>query len=141
MRFGGLTLGRGFLRVYIVMWLCWVMVLIFFSYRELLTSVGMTYWTEQSVIERQVVELEPLYELIGCNTANLGGNKKECADLYIEMHSVPMGDVVTQDDAKNALKTFMYNGVVIPIAVLFAGFIMSFLARWVINGFMGAGKK
>jgi hypothetical protein len=140
MKFEGLTLGRGVLRVYMVLWLCWVLVLSFFSHKELLTSVGVTYWSEQSAIERQIVELEPLYELFDCNT-NWEKNKKECADLYIEMHSVPIGSVVTKDDAKNALETFMYNAVAIPIAVLFAGFVIWFLAKWVINGFVGVGKK
>ena len=140
MKFEGLTLGRGILRVYMVLWLCWVLVLFFSSHRELLTSVGVTYWTEQSIVERQRLERVEDYKAIDCSTTTKERDER-CFALEVEMHSVLIEGVVSQDDASFALKIFMYSGVFVPIVFLFAGLFVWFLTKWVINGFVGSNKK
>jgi hypothetical protein len=140
MNFTGLTLGRGVLRLYIVLWLCWVLVLFFSNHRALLTSVGVSYWGEESVAERHRTESEEKYKAHGCDDTTR--EKVEgCYLLYIDTLSIPVGVGVTKDDAEYASKVFVYSGVIIPLVFLLSGFFLWFLAKWGMNGFLGSSKK
>jgi len=140
MRFEGLTLGRGLLRAYLVLWLLWALFFAFSSHKALLTAIGVTYWTPESVMERSRLEHEAEYKEIDCDNATKEFNKK-CFELHVLMTSIPLGSFVTQEDAKSASRIFLHAAIVIPLLIFFAGSFMWFLLTWVISGFVGSNKK
>ena len=45
-----ITVGKGLIRVFLVLWLVWVSVLIFTIHKALLIAAGVTYWMPESAV-------------------------------------------------------------------------------------------
>lgn len=140
MKLQGLTLGRGVLRVYLLLWLLWALVLAFSSHKELLTSTGVTYWTEASVSERLKLKHEAEYRALDCDNS-MKSRTQKCEFLYVMMRSSPVEGIVTEENAVFATRVFLLGAVVIPIAVLFVGLLLWFSMKWVFRGFVSNNQK
>lgn len=140
MRHKGLTLGQGILRAYLVLWLLWALILAFSSHKALLTSVGVTYWTEESVSERSKVKHEAEYKALDCDNPIRRGTE-QCTFLSVMMNSFPLNDIVTNEDTLFATRAFLLGAVTVPIAVLLVGFLLWILTKWVIRGFVSNDEK
>ena len=135
MKLQGLTLGRGVLRVYLVLWLLWALVIAFSSHKALLTAVGVTYWTPESVMERNRLE----FDTLGC-TDPIRSKSEECVS-FSPQGDYLTNDVVTKDDVDHALTAFLLGVVVLPIAILTVGVLLWFLTKWVVRGFLSNHEK
>lgn len=130
MKLQNLTLGRGVLRVYLVVWLLWALFFAFSSHKALLTAVGVTYWTPESAMERSRLEFEEL----GCKDP-VKSKSEECVSLP-PAGMYPANDVVTEEDVDFAVTTFLLGTLVLPIAGLLIGLLLWFLTKWVVQGFV-----
>jgi len=131
-----LTIGRGLLRIYLVIWMCGLLVLSFFIHKELLTSLGVTYWTEEAVLARERLK----YEALGCNEET---NKRSyaCSQLLNPNIAIPLEGWIDHDEAEHTVKLFLLAGVLLPLILLLAATILWYLLKWAIDGFFSNHTK
>lgn len=135
MKLQGLTLGRGILRAYLVLWLLWALFLAFSNHKALLTAVGVTYWTPESAMERDRLEFEEL----GCNDP-IKTKKEECSSL-LPPGFVFMNDVMTEKEVDLAVTDFFLGTLVLPMVGLLLGVLLWFLTKWVVQGFVNKDRR
>jgi hypothetical protein len=122
-----ITVGKGLIRVFLVLWLVWVSVLTFTSHKALLTAAGVSYWTETAAIERNRAERKE----VGCDDASVTRTETDC---------LPDGDylsneVIGEGEVKDALTAFFLGGFLLPLGILTALVTLWFLGRWAMSGF------
>jgi hypothetical protein len=111
-----LNIVKRLLRIYLTIWLMLSAILLIQTYKGVLTVVGLTYWTEQSVRDRSFVECQKNENSIDCL-------------------SVPANNP-TDKELKKQANMFIWGAVVIPLAILFLGWVFNFFIRWIKRGFL-----
>ena len=115
-----MNIKRGINRLFTLLFIVWLLIGVGNYYREVLTFLGSTYWTEEMVVQRQ---------LAACN-AN-GSLENNC--LFA---SHPMvASVITSDQAKTGVRTFVGLFLAVPACFYLFLWMLLFAVRWVAAGF------
>ncbi|WP_238147383.1 hypothetical protein [Limnohabitans sp. Rim28] len=116
-------MGRGLIRLYVALWAIWVCYGVLANYRELATYLGSDEWTFEKAAEKETVRWN-----------------KECKGKPLSANCppedwVPLKDVVSEDQVKNAINGFGTVMFVAPFFFLLLLVIFYWLVKWVIAGF------
>ena len=122
-------LGRGLLRLYLVLWLVWASVCGATAYRELATYLGYDHWTLEKAAERWGLRWD-----VECKGRP---SSLECPPRDF----IPSNYFVSEDQVRIVVPMFIDAAIKLPFIVLMALFICFRLLSWVIAGFKKDGEK
>jgi hypothetical protein len=119
-----INFGKGLLRLYLLIYVFWLLIGLGYFYKALAPHVGINYWTEESYISR-IKE--------GCNEEMPPSSN--CIISNDEFLLVPAElGILDESEIKENSKAFFYLFIVMPILLLVTiSFVYKGL-RWVIKG-------
>jgi hypothetical protein len=123
-----INLGKGLLRLYLVLWILWVIVILDYNHKALAPHVGITYWTVEDFDLRAKVDKET------CNKKTTLPNDDICTLLK---HSRPIApfDYPSNEEIEKAPRDFFDLGIVVPFILLFIFTGIYMALKWIFKGF------
>ena len=113
---------RGMIRVLIVVWIVWLVILTSSMLKEVLTDVGFKNWTSEYVVEQKREE---------CLKTK---TEEECRYIFIESSSV-----VYDGKQEGALREWLILGFMIPVFIVVMMMLGLAAIKWIVNGFRKSG--
>ena len=138
---------RGFMRLYIVIWVFWASFLLISEYKAVLTSIGFDYWSESAYIQKRSVELRDE----GCDKSPNGipndvGEGEyylvsaDCEEFYETVTvstnpHLPLFGVISPAQAENRTTGVLKLGFLLPMILLVMLTLLGKGIAWVFRGF------
>ena len=123
---GKVNLGRGLLRLYLVVWMLIAVATLVGGHREALTYLGSTYWNAEKVVQRQKLAFNEKYP--DCTS-------KECLDQAFFQEFPESSQVVDPQNAKESVELFGFLVLVVPAALLLVLVVIFKMLAWAVAGF------
>ena len=121
-----INLGKGLLRLYILIYVFWLLIGLGYYFKALAPHVGINYWTIESYIERTKEE---------CDAIEKPPNST-CVISMDDSLLVPAGiGIPDEGEISEAPKTFFSFFIALPTILLLIMSIFYKGIRWVIKGF------
>jgi hypothetical protein len=125
----GINVGKGLLRLYLVLWLLLAVASLVGGHREVLTYLGSTYWSAEKVVQRQKEEFQK--KMNDCKSEDC--RKRLQDSTFTEFPSAVA--TVDLDEAKRSVELFAYLVLVVPAVLLVVLLTLFKLLAWAFAGF------
>lgn len=123
---GKFNLGKGLLRLYLVLWMLIAITSLVGGHREVMTYLGSTHWSHETVVQRQKDEFQRKNK--DCTT-------KECQDRAFWEKFPEASELVDPEKAKESVELFAFLVLVVPAALLLVLVVIFKLLAWAFAGF------
>lgn len=116
---------RFFIRLGLLAWFAWLVLIFISLHREVVTYLGFDYWATETVFERQRKKYD-------CD------NKEKAGQLTFESElncsSLILGSSVDKNDALRAWGDFVYGGIIFPAGLFVVYIVLIYAIAWVLRG-------
>jgi hypothetical protein len=117
-------MGKGLLRLFLALWLVWIVIGVADAYKEIATYMGSEQWSVEKATEKNIKRHEA--------ECNVNPSSLICK---ISGSSYSPNDVVNEADAKRKVRAFIDVVTIAPLILLLSLFFIYMLGKWVVRGF------
>lgn len=127
---GKFNLGKGLLRLYLVVWMLIAIASLVGGHREVMTYLGSTHWSLEEAGQRQEEEFQK--QVNECKSEEC---RKRLQDKAWYLTAPESAQVIDPEKAKESVELFAFLVLVVPAALLLVLVVIFKLLAWAFAGF------